>query len=211
MRKGKESHFESVPSGGGGDVQPPGRPPGETEWDGATYQQRFDDLAAAGSPVHGEADFVERFSPSSVLDAGCGTGRVAIELTGRGYDVVGIDRDASMIATARELAPHIDFRIEDVAGAQLGRMFELVLMAGNVPLFTPEGSQGALVTGCARHLATGSRLIAGFQLDRGYTLVTYDASCTSAGLVLEARYGTWGGDPSDPDANYAVSVHRRPV
>ena len=208
---GEDSIYERVPTSGADDVQQPGRPPGETEWDGVAYQRRFDDLAAAGSPVHGEADFVERFRPLSVLDAGCGTGRVAIELSGRGYDVVGIDRDASMIAAARQLAPHIDFRNENVAGAQVGRTFELVLMAGNVPLFTPEGSQSALVAGCARHLATGGRLIAGFQLDRGYSLAEYDASCTSAGLVLEARYGTWGGDPYDLADDYAVSVHRLPA
>jgi DNA modification methylase len=200
-----------TPITGGDDVQAPDRPPGETEWDGAAYQQRFDDLAASGSPIHGEADFVERFDPLSVLDAGCGTGRVAAELSERGYDVVGIDRDASMIATARGLAPHVDFRIEDVTGAQLGRMFELVLMAGNVPLFTPEGSHGALVTGCVRHLTTGGRLVAGFQLDRGYSLAEYDTACASVGLVLEARYRTWGGDPPGPDDDFAVSVHRLPA
>jgi len=183
-------------------------PPGETEWDGAAYQKRFDDLAAAGLPIHGEADFVQRFNPSSVLDAGCGTGRVAAELSQRGVDVVGIDRDASMIATAHRLAPHVDFRIDDVTRAQLGRMFELVLMAGNVPLFTPEGTHGALVSGCARHLAVGGLLVTGFQLGRGYTLTEYDATCAAAGLVLESRYSTWSGDPQGPDDDYAVSVHQ---
>jgi DNA modification methylase len=202
-------HTDDIgPTTGNDKVPPPAQPPGETEWDGPAYQQRFDELAASGLPIHGEADFVERFNPSSVLDAGCGTGRVAAELSERGYDVVGIDRDASMIGTARSLAPHVDFQIEDVTGAQLGRVFELVLMAGNVPLFTPEDTHGALVSGCARHLATGGRLVAGFQLGRGYALTEYDAACASVGLVLEARYGTWGGDPLGPDDDFAVSVHR---
>jgi DNA modification methylase/SAM-dependent methyltransferase len=189
-------------------VRLPERPPGETEWDGEAYQQRFDELAASGSPVHGEADFVERFDPSSVLDAGCGTGRVTAELSERGYDVVGIDRDVSMITTARALAPDVDFRIEDASRARLGRVFALVLMAGNVPLFTPEGSHDALVSGCARHLSAGGRLVAGFQLDRGYSLAEYDAACASVGLVLETRFSTWGGEPYGPDDDYAVSVHR---
>jgi len=193
------------------DMSPRQHPPGHTEWDGTAYQQRFDDLAASGMPMHGEADFVERFNPSSVLDAGCGTGRVAAELSERGVNLVGIDRDASMIATARDLAPHVDFRVEDVCGAQLGQMFDLVLMAGNVLLFTPEGTHGALVSGCARHLATGGRLVTGFQLDRGYALAEYDAACASVGLVLEARYGTWSGDLHRPDDDYAVSVHRQMV
>ena len=50
------------------------------------YQARFDRLAASGQDVHGEATFVRAYSPSSVLDAGCGTGRVAIELARHGID-----------------------------------------------------------------------------------------------------------------------------
>ena len=43
---------------------PPGaRPPGETRWDGDAYQRRFDELAAAGADVHGEAALVLSFAP----------------------------------------------------------------------------------------------------------------------------------------------------
>jgi len=185
-------------------------PPGATEWDGGAYQRRFDELAASGVDVHGEADFVSRLGPRTVLDAGCGTGRVAAELARRGVEVVGIDRDPSMVATARGLAPRVEFHVADVATAALGRTFDLVVMAGNVPLFTPEGSQEALVAGCARHMAPGGRLVAGFQLGRGYTVERYDLSCLDAGLVPEARWSTWGGTAFDPGGGYAVSVHRRP-
>ena len=41
-----------------------------------------------------------RFEPTTVLDAWCGTGRVAVELARRGVRVVGVDVDASMLATA---------------------------------------------------------------------------------------------------------------
>jgi SAM-dependent methyltransferase len=181
------------------------------DWDGDAYQRRFDELAASGTDVHGEADCVSRFGPSSVLDAGCGTGRVAAELSRRGIQVVGIDRDASMVATARTLAPAVEFLVADVATADLGRVFDVVVMAGNVPLFTPEGTQGALITGCARHLASGGRLVAGFQLDRGYPVERYDEDCRTAGLEPETRWSTWHRAPFDQDGDYAVSVHRRPA
>jgi SAM-dependent methyltransferase len=158
--------------------------------------------------VHGEADFLDGFGPVSVLDAGCGTGRVAAELARRGHDVVGIDRDPSMIATARTLAPGVDFEVVDVAAAQLGRTFDLVVMAGNVPLFTPAGSQRELVAGCARHLVPLGWLVAGFQLGRGYSLEEYDADCGLAGLELDRRWSSWDADPFDPTGDYAVSVHR---
>ncbi len=50
---------------------------------GDVYDATYESRAAAGENVHGEADFVERFAPASVLDAGCGTGRVDADfLTG---------------------------------------------------------------------------------------------------------------------------------
>jgi len=153
---------------------------------------------------------VVRFAPLSVLDAGCGTGRVAAELARRGVEVVGIDRDPSMIATARALAPGVEFHVADVVEADLGRTFDLVVMAGNVPLFTPEGTQADLVAGCARHLAPGGRLVAGFQLGRGYTVDRYDLHCRAAHLEPEARWSTWDGDRFDPAGGYVVSVHRLP-
>src|SRR3982075_3136641 len=58
---------------------------------GDAYDARYDERARAGENVHGEADFVMRLTPASVLDAGCGTGRVARELARRGVDVVGVD------------------------------------------------------------------------------------------------------------------------
>ena len=178
-------------------------------WDGESYQQRFDALAASGADVHGEADFVAQLHPSSVLDAGCGTGRVARELARRGVDVVGVDRDASMIATARRLAPELTWLVRDLTGFDLGRSFDVVLMAGNVPIFTPGGHPGD----AGRRLRTAiwppdGSLVAGFQLDRGYTLADYDEHCRQAGLECTGRWATWSRDPFAAGGDYAVSVHR---
>lgn len=180
-------------------------------WDGDEYQQRFDRLAASGHDVHGEASFVMAYTPSSVLDAGCGTGRVAIELSHRGVDVVGVDMDASMLATAARAAPQLSWLRDDLAVFQLGRTFDVVLLAGNVPLFTGAGTEAALVTGVARHVRPGGRLIAGFSTDRAYTLQAYDDAAGECGLELERRWATWDCQPHDSAAAYAVSVHHRPL
>jgi len=74
---------------------------------GDDYDARFTALAQTGQDVHGEAHFIASLGVSSVLDAGCGTGRVAIELARRGLDVVGVDLDAAMLAVARRKAPHL--------------------------------------------------------------------------------------------------------
>ena len=177
-------------------------------WDGDEYQQRFDRLAGSGTDVHGEADFVAALSPASVLDAGCGSGRVARELARRGMDVVGVDPDRSMIETARRLAPGLTWVLGDMAEVDLGRRFDVVVMAGNVPLFTPEGSRAGLVAGCGRHVAVHGSLVAGFQLDRGYSVAEYDEHCARVGLVKTERWSTWASEPFTAESGYSVSVHR---
>lgn len=181
------------------------------EWDGEDYQRRFDALAARGQDVHGEAALVMTFSPATVLDAGCGTGRVAVELARRGVEVVGVDADPSMLATARRLAPQLTWIEADLTTLDLGRTFDVVVLAGNVPLFTPPGTEAALVAHCARHVGTGGALIAGFQLDRAFGLAEYDASAAATGVMFANRFATWDGAPFVEGGSYAVSVHRRPA
>ena len=180
-----------------------------TRWDGDEYQARFDKLAATGTDVHGEATFVRRFAPASVLDAGCGTGRVAIELARHGIDVVGVDLDASMLATARQLAPELTWVESDLGTLALDRTFDVVVLAGNVPLFTRAQTEHDLVVACAAHVASGGALVAGFQLGDGYSLAQYDASCAVAGLAPTERWSSWDREPF-AGGSYAVSVHRRP-
>jgi SAM-dependent methyltransferase len=180
------------------------------QWEGDEYQARFDRLAASGTDVHGEATFVRAYEPSSVLDAGCGTGRVAIELARHGMEVVGVDVDESMLATARRLAPTVEWVHSDLTTLDLGRTFDVVVMAGNVPLFTPAGTEAALVAGVARHVRPdGGVLVAGFSLDRGYPAATYDEHAAAAGLTLVERFATWDRAPWSAGHDYAVSVHRR--
>jgi SAM-dependent methyltransferase len=180
-----------------------------TGFDGREYQARFDALADRGVDVHGEASLVRSLSPESVLDAGCGTGRVAIELARHGIEVVGVDVDASMIAEARRRAPRLEWVREDLATLDLGRCFDVVVLAGNVPLYCPVASRPALVEACAAHVARGGAMVAGFQLDRGFTLDEYDPACEAAGLTLVDSWATWDGQPFLPARGYAVSVHRR--
>lgn len=178
------------------------------DWDGEDYQHRLEDNL--GEQPHGEVELVQRYEPADVLDAGCGTGRVALELARRGVDVVGVDVSASMLAVARRLGPEVTWIESDLADLDLDRVFDVVVMAGNVMVFTPRDTTAEVVAGCARHLRDGGVLIAGFDLDRGYDLATYDTEAAVAGLTLAERYATWDRDPFSRADRYAVSVHRRP-
>ena len=181
-------------------------------WSGEEYQARFDRLVADGVDVHGEADLVEGLGPRRVLDAGCGTGRVAIELARRGIAAVGIDVAEPMLTVARRRAPALEWRQGDLATAALEPAgFDAIVLAGNVMIFLAPGSEPAVVANLARALAPGGWLVAGFQLDRrAWTLADYDGWAASAGLVPAGRWATWDRGPWTPEADYAVSVHHRP-
>ena len=171
----------------------------------ATYARR----AAAGEDVHGEAKFVERFAPASVLDGGCGTGRVGRELSRRGMDVSGVDFDSEMLATAQRLAPALPWLLADLVTVDLARTFDAVVLAGNVMIFLAPNAEHAVLANMARHLAPSGVLIAGFQLQSGrLALERYDELAAAVGFVLEERWATWNCDPWVTGGDYAVSVHR---
>ena len=179
---------------------------------GGAYDRRFERLAASGMDVHGEAGLVASYNPASVLDAGCGTGRVAIELSRQGYDVVGVDVDAAMLHEARTKAPALTWLEGDLTDPALtfGRTFDVVVMAGNVLIFVPAGTEGQVIANAAQWLSPGGRLVAGYSIGpRGLQPAAHDALARAAGLELEDRWATWDRRPWSPGDDYAVSVHRR--
>jgi SAM-dependent methyltransferase len=175
---------------------------------GDEYQARFDALAASGTDVHGEAALVRAYRPERVLDAGCGTGRVAIELARHGIDVVGVDVDPVMLGTARTRAPELEWRLGDLATADLGSGYDVVVLAGNVLLFTPPGTEAAVVANVGGAVRPGGVVLVGFSLRPGsYALDRLDEDARAAGLALDGRWATWGRAPF-AGGDYAVSAFR---
>ncbi len=96
----------------------------------------------------------------------------------------------------------------DLAQVDLGRRFDVVVLAGNVMIYLEPGSEATVVANLARHLEPGGALVAGFALEPGrYDLASYDAHARAAGLVLAERWATWDRQPYE-GGSYAVSVHR---
>ncbi|WP_427383166.1 class I SAM-dependent methyltransferase [Janibacter sp. G56] len=188
------------------------------------YQRRFDDLAASGADVHGEARLVAALqpAPARILDAGCGTGRVATQLTTLGYTCVGVDADRHMIEVASERDPATLFVRGDLSTLALRtQAFDLALMAGNVvPLLAP-GTLPATLARIAAHLQPLGLLVAGFGLDAEHlpggcpvtTLADYERAAAAADLALVAHWSTWDRAPrpqnSADEGGYVVAVHRK--
>ncbi|MEZ5297264.1 MAG: class I SAM-dependent methyltransferase [Ilumatobacteraceae bacterium] len=176
---------------------------------GADYDERWQRMEAAGVSIHGEADFIGRFEPGSVLDAGCGTGRVAIELARRGSTSsvsISIRR-----CSTRRVPRHPNLRGSTaISGPSTSDVASTSSLPGNVMIFLATDTEADVVANLARHLEPEGVLVAGFQLGGRYDLHHYDADCAAAGLILVERYATWDGAPGAPAATTpSASTARR--
>ncbi|MBU3689820.1 MAG: SAM-dependent methyltransferase [Acidimicrobiales bacterium mtb01] len=209
----------------GDEVAPESRVPGEhvsarwAEWrrsvDLDKYDARWESMAARGESVHGEADALARLVRDhfggralTVLDAGCGTGRLGIELDRRGHRVIGVDLDPDMIERARRKAPGIEWHAVDLATFTTDRRFDIIVMAGNIPNFCAPGDQARIVANLARLLAPGGLLVAGWSQESradSYHADRFIAEGEANSLALASAWKNWDGDAFD-DSDYAVVV-----
>ena len=186
---------------------------------GPSYDAAFAELAASGVDVHGEAACVAGLvrPGARVLDAGCGTGRVAIAPARRGFDVVGVDSDASMLDVARTRSPELPWHLVDLAAFEDEQDHDLVVAAGNVVVYLADGTGPEVVRRLGRALRPGGLLVSGWRTDRAeddgrpaLAVDRYDAWAAAAGLAPEQRWSTWDRAPWRDDADWCVAVHRRP-
>ncbi|SCL27839.1 Methyltransferase domain-containing protein [Micromonospora rhizosphaerae] len=188
--------------------------PGHSQW----YIDRFRRLAAEGADLAGEARLLDAMVPrgARILDAGCGTGRVGAELAARGHAVVGVDADPVLVEAARADHPGPRWLVADLAELDLAAQgeaepFDAAVVAGNVMAFVAPGTERAVLTRIAGHLRPDGVVVVGFGTDRGYPLTDFDADAVAAGLRREHRFATWDLRPWREDADFAVTVLRRPA
>ena len=99
------------------------------------YGQKYDREVYTQGTI-GECDFIEKELQSDkslrILDVGCGTGRHAIELSKRGYNVTGIDLSESQLKRAKEKAKavnlSIDFQCRDARNLPFDGEFDVAIM-----------------------------------------------------------------------------------
>ncbi len=100
----------------------------------------------------------EDLSGRRLLDAGCGTGALAVEAAQRGADVTAIDLAASLVDVARTRTPaglRIDYRSGDMLDPALGTFDHIIGMDSLIHYAAPDMAR--TVAGLAQ-MATGSVL-----------------------------------------------------
>ena len=134
----------------------------------------YDLLASIYNSVNGDidysawADFYEKIisreykaeAPELVLDLGCGTGKMTIELAKRGYDMTGIDFSPEMLDIARNEAEH------------LGLSDKMLWLCQDMTDFELYGTVDVTVSclDCVNHLTSQKSLQACFDLVHNYLI-----------------------------------------
>ncbi|MGL5810782.1 MAG: class I SAM-dependent methyltransferase [Nocardioides sp.] len=219
---GQQSDRQADDSAGGADTSP------ATRWvlertvaQRQAYTRRFDNLAATGQDVDGEGRFVDAIADrgATILDAGCGTGRLAAYLRDRGHRAVGVDADELLVDAGKRGRPDLPLVAmdllamtpESLAAAGLPARYDLVVAAGNVMVYLAPGTESEVVSRLAAVLRPGGRVAFGFATDRAFTHADLDRIAAGAGWIFEHRFGTWQCAPAGSGSGWAVSVfHSEP-
>jgi SAM-dependent methyltransferase len=169
------------------------------------------DVAPDGSPVAfyrrlpatGEPELIHAAigAGTSVLDLGCGPGRIAGPLAALGHPVTGIDNGPGMVAA---LPAGVEGVVADAASVRLGRTFGAVLLASHL-VNDPEAGASFAATAAA-HLAPDGLVVgetyppgwdpaSGVGREQGLgdaRIELLGARLDGARLVAEVRYGVDG-------------------
>jgi SAM-dependent methyltransferase len=102
-------------------------------------------------PTRGEPELIaSALRPgASVLEIGCGTGRLTHPLVELGFRVTAVDNEPQMLAHVRGA----ETVLADAASIELGRRFDCVLLASHFVNDADDRGRRALLAACARHLA----------------------------------------------------------
>jgi trans-aconitate 2-methyltransferase len=161
------------------------------DWDAATYDRLSAPIAAMGADV---LDRLELRGDETVLDAGCGTGKVTAilcERLPRGR-VIAVDAAPSMVAQARAALPaQVDVRQADLLELSLEEPVDAVLSTAT---FHWIGDHARLFATLFDALAPGGRLVAQCGGEGNVQEITAAGFAAAAEPPFAEHLGDWAGD-----------------
>jgi len=142
------------------------------------FDARLYALLHTGNP--GDLAFYRRQcrGAGSILELGCGAGRVLAAVRQGGAQVTGVDAHPGMCALAQARVPGVEVLVGDMRSLALGRQFDRVLLVYNSLYCVQDDAEAVQVLQVARrHLAPGGRVVFdGYQVEVEPADLTDDSS-----------------------------------
>ncbi|MFF0345684.1 class I SAM-dependent methyltransferase [Kribbella sp. NPDC004875] len=109
------------------------------------------------TPPHGDDELIDAaIEPgSSILELGCGTGRITRPLLARGHQVVAVDESPEMIARVTET----ETICSTIGELRLDRQFDVVLMMSFLINVADDEERLRLLKACAHHVRPGGSVL----------------------------------------------------
>ena len=154
------------------------------KWDASVYDRRHGFVAEYGRAL---LELVPDDPALSVLDLGCGTGTLTVQLAANGRRVVGADSSPEMIERARAQYPGIDFRVCDALALPFDGEFGAVFSNA---VFHWIGDHDALLQNIRRALKPGGLLICEFGAEGNVQTISdaFAWACAEQGLTVHSRF-----------------------
>jgi SAM-dependent methyltransferase len=169
------------------------------------YEELYDDFTnydqePYAQGTQGQVDFIERIigydRSKRILDVGCGTGRHALELSRRGYSVVGIDLSPSMLEQGHRIADAEQLTVQFVQGDARRMAFNdefdvaVMLCEGAFSLMETDEMDRMILTQVAQALRQAGTLIltapnAAYMLAQEESAETFDLTTLRETFTLE--------------------------
>jgi 2-polyprenyl-3-methyl-5-hydroxy-6-metoxy-1,4-benzoquinol methylase len=147
------------------------------DWYAPTYGSKLIELLRERRIAQGAA----------ILDAGCGTGTLALMLAREGYRVTGVDLSSAMIerARAKDEAAAVDWRVGDLTGLDLGVRFDACVTTADVLNHLPSLDEWEVALARLHaHLVSGGLLFADAMTCRGLSELDQQSVQERRGVTL---------------------------
>lgn len=133
-------------------MKPRGEGPGAITQDGCAVE------VYRRLPYDGELEPMSRYFAKgcTVLDLGCGTGRLTRPLLDKGCRVTAVDNSPDMLRHVPDAATKIQ---GDIEALDLARGFDVVLLAANLINTPDDAMRRAMLATCRRHVAARGCLL----------------------------------------------------
>lgn len=154
------------------------------EWNSALYDKKHDFVAEYGK---GLLEFVPKNDGQAILDLGCGTGVLTVQLADLCNKIVGVDSSQSMIDKAKERFGNIEFMVCDALALPFENEFDVVFSNA---VFHWISDHDALLKNIYKVLKPQGLLVCEFGANGNIATIenAFAKACNSLGYGYEPKF-----------------------